>query len=167
MAGKATADKRKAPPARKRARSRRTPSGRKRHEVKLGRIAENGISASLLGLIERGATKRPTLAKELRGRVEIRFKEDFAPVRAVFDSEGILVEDGIDEAEGEKPFKPDLVITGSLPQIVQLTSAPLFGGLPRPTHARGRAALAKVAARKVKIEGNPLLARRVLKLLEI
>ena len=162
MAGKA-ADKRKRPPARKPARSR----GRKRHEVKLGRVAENGISASLLGLIERGANKRPTLAKELRGRIEIRFKEDFAPVRAVFDSEGILVEDGIDDAQGEEPFRPDLVISGSLPQIVQLTSAPLFGGLPRPTHARGRAALAKVAARKVKIEGNPLLARRVLKLLEI
>jgi hypothetical protein len=146
--------------------ARRSTSGRgKRPEVKLGRVAENGISASLLGLIERGAAKRPTLAKELRGSIEIRFREDFAPVRAIFGSEGILVEDGIPDEQ--EPFKPDLVITGSLPQVVQLTSAPLFGGLPRPTNARGRSALAKVAARKVKIEGSPLLARRVLKLLEI
>jgi hypothetical protein len=167
MAGKATADEGKTPLARKRSRARTTRSSRKKHEVTLGRIAENGIAGSLLGLIERGATKRPTLARELRGSVEIRFKEDFAPVRAIFGSEGILVEDGIEESEDAEPFKPDLVISGSLPQIVQLTSAPLFGGLPKPTDSRGRAALAKVAGRKVKIEGNPLLARRVLKLLEI
>lgn len=140
---------------------------RKRHEVKLGRIAENGISASMFGLIERGAHKRPKIAKELRGNVEIRFKEDFAPVRAIFGSEGILVEDGLPDGEDEDQFKPDLVISGSLPQIVQLASAPLFGGLPKPTHPHGRAALRKVAAGKVKIEGSPLLARRVLKLLEI
>jgi hypothetical protein len=148
---------------------RKKPEGtsRKKPQVKLGRVAENGISASLLGLIERGATKRPTLARELRGSVEIRFKEDFAPVRAIFGSEGILVEDGMPDAQGEDPFKPDLVISGSLPQVVQLTSAPLIGGLPKPTNARGRSALAKVAGRKVKIEGSPLLARRVLKLLEI
>ena len=163
MAGKATAENAKAPVARKRSRG----ANRRKHQVKLGRVAENGISASMLGLIERGATKRPTLAQELRGSIEIRFKEDFAPVRAIFGSEGILVEDAVPESEGEKAFKPDLVISGSLPQIVQLTSAPLFGGLPRPTKARGRSALAKVAGRKVKIEGSPLLARRVLKLLEI
>lgn len=155
--------KRKAPAARKAAR-RRT---RKKHEVKLGRIAENGISASMYGLIERGAAKRPKIAKELRGNMEIRFKEDYAPVRAIFGSEGILVEDAIPETGDEQPFKPDLVISGSLPQIVQLASAPLFGGLPKPTTAHGRSALANVAGRKVKIEGSPLLARRVLKLLEI
>ena len=150
-------------PAKKATRSR----PRKKHEVKLGRIAENGISASLYGLIERGAAKRPKIAKELRGSVEIRFKEDYAPVRAIFGSEGIVVEDGLPEGDGGKQFKPDLVISGSLPQIVQLASAPLFGGLPKPTTAQGRSALRKVAGRKVKIEGSPLLARRVLKLLEI
>ena len=143
------------------------PRTRKKHEVKLGRIAENGISASLYGLIERGAAKRPKIAKELRGNVEIRFREDYAPVRAIFGSDGIVVEDGFPDADGEASFKPDLVISGSLPQIVQLASAPLFGGLPKPTTAHGRSALRKVAGRKVKIEGSPLLARRVLKLLEI
>lgn len=162
MAGKAT--------ARKKTAAKKPAAGRARkakHEVKLGRIAENGVSASMYGLIERGAAKRPKIAKALRGSMEIRFREDYASVRAIFGSEGILVEDAVPEAEGEKPFKPDLVISGSLPQIVQLASAPLFGGLPKPTTAHGRSALRKVAGRKVKIEGSPLLARRVLKLLEI
>ena len=162
MAGKAAGTRRKAS-----GRKATPPARRKKHEVKLGRLAENGVSASMYGLIERGAAKRPKIAKELRGSVEIRFKEDFAPVRAIFGSEGIVVEDGLPEEEGDTPFKPDLVITGSLPQIVQLASAPLFGGLPKPTTAHGRSALRKVAGRKVKVEGSPLLARRVLKLLEI
>jgi len=151
----------KAPAAKKRARSRT----RKKHEVKLGRLAENGISPSMYGLIEHGATRRPTIAKELRGSLEIRFTEEFAPVRVIFGADGILVEDVLPEEED--PFKPDLVISGSLPQIVHLASAPLFGGVPKPTDARGRAALGSITKRKVKIEGSPLLARRVLKLLEI
>ena len=157
----------KVPARRSAPRAAKTPARRKKHDVTLGRIAENGISASMFGLIERGAAKRPRIAKELRGSMEIRFKEDFAPVRAIFGSDGILVEDAVPQAEDEDPFKPDLVITGSLPQIVQLAAAPLFGGVPKPTTARGRSALAKVAGRKVKIEGSPLMARRVLKLLEI
>ena len=164
MPRKATAADGKAPATKKAARARKP---RSKHDVKLGRLAENGISGSMYSLIERGAHKRPKLAKELRGNVEIRFKEDFAPVRAIFGSDGILVEDGVLDAEGDESFKPDLVISGSLPQIVQLASAPLFGGLPRPTHPQGRAALRRVAGRKVKIEGSPLLARRLLRLLEI
>jgi hypothetical protein len=117
----------------------------------------------MFGLIERGAAKRPKIAKSLRGSVEIRFKEDFAHVRVHFAPSGVTVAD----AHEDEKFSPDLVIQGSLPDIVQLASAPLFGGLPRPTNARGRAALARVAGGKVKIEGSPLLARRVLKLLEI
>jgi hypothetical protein len=130
--------------------------------VKLGHVAPNGICASVLGLVERGAVKRPKLARELRGKVEIRFEEGYAPVRVRFEEERVLVED----ANGRR-WSPDLVIQGTLPDIVQLAAAPLFGGIPKPTDARGRAALASVAGRKVRIEGSPLLARRLLKLLEI
>jgi hypothetical protein len=49
----------------------------------------------------------------------------------------------------------------------QLATAPLVGGVPKPTNRRGRAALASVAARRVRIEGSPMLARRVMKLLEV
>jgi hypothetical protein len=127
-------------------------------------VAANGISASLYGLIERGAAKRPGIARGMRGNVEIRFRENFAPVRVAFQPKAVVVEDGNGKADG---WTPDLVIHGSLPDIVQLAAAPLFGGIPKPTDRRGRAALARVAGRKVKIEGSALLARRLLKLLEI
>ena len=133
-------------------------------KVQLGYVAANGISPSLYVLIERGVQKRPKIARSIRGTVEIRFEEDFAPVRMVFDADGALVED----ADGRnKDWEPDLIIEGSLPDIVQLAAAPLVGGLPKLTDKRGRAALARVADRRVKIDGNPLVARRLLKLLEI
>ncbi len=133
-------------------------------KVKLGRMAPNGIAPSLYGLVEHGAKRRPGVARALRGKVEIRFSEGFAPVRMEFGGDGVVVED----ADGSKKgWKPDLLIQGALPDIVQLAAAPLVGGVPKPTDARGRAALARVASRKVRIEGSPLLARRLLKLLEI
>jgi hypothetical protein len=83
-------------------------------------------------------------------------------VRLDFADEQVLVEDG-----NGRRWSPDLVIEGSLPDVVQLATAPLVGGMPKPTAKRGRAALASVAARRVRIEGSPLLARRVMKLLEV
>ena len=136
------------------------PDGRR---VRLGHVAPNGISPSMCGLVELGKSKRPQLARELRGSVELRFREDFAPVRMDFASDGILVED----AGEQNGWKPALVISGSLPDIVKLTAAPLFGGLPKLSDARGRAALASMAGGKVKIEGSAVLARRLLKLLEL
>ena len=132
-------------------------------QVRLGYVAPNGIGASMCGLVELGTTKRPGLARDLRGNVELRFEEDFARVRLNFASDEILVEDAR-EANG---WKPELVISGSLPDIVKLTAAPLFGGVPKLTNARGRAALATMAGGKVRIEGSALLARRLLKLLEL
>jgi hypothetical protein len=132
------------------------------HRVKLGHQAPNGIAAGLLALVERGASKRPRVAREMRGRVEIRFAEDYAPVRLDFQDDHVLVEDG-----NGKRWKSDLLIEGSLPDVVQLATAPLVGGLPKPTNRRGRAALANMAARRVRIEGSPMLARRVMKLLEV
>jgi hypothetical protein len=130
--------------------------------VKLGHQAPNGIAAGLVALVERGAAKRPRVARELRGRVEIRFAEDYAPVRVHFDDDHVLVEDGT-----SRRWSSDLVIEGSLPDVIQLATAPLVGGLPKPTDRRGRAALASVAARRVRIDGSPRLARRVMKLLEV
>jgi len=132
-------------------------------EVRLGYVAPNGIGASMYGLVQLGTTKRPQLAQDLRGSVELRFREDYAPVRMNFASDGILVED----SQEENGWKPELVISGSLPDIVKLTAAPFFGGLPKITDARGRAALASMAGGKIKIEGSAVLARRLLKLLEI
>ena len=99
--------------------------------MKLGHQAPNGVAAGLLALVERGASKRPRVARELRGRVEIRFAEDYAPVRLAFDDRQVLVEDG-----NGRRWSSDLVIEGSLPDVIQLATAPLFGGCPsRPTSA--------------------------------
>jgi len=59
------------------------------------------------------------------------------------------------------------VISGSLPAVIQLAAAPQAGGVPKLTTAHGRAALRSVAGGRVRITGSKLLARRVLKLLEI
>lgn len=160
MPSKQTVPRARAKPASK----ARGPAARP--QVKLGHVAPNGISASIYGLIDRGVTRRPRIAKGMRGTVEMRFKEAFAPVRVTFDAKGVLVEDVA--ADEEAPAgKPELVIRGSLPDVVQLTAAPLFGGVPNPTYARGRGALARVAGGRVRIEGSPLMARRLMKLLEI
>jgi hypothetical protein len=132
--------------------------------VELGHVDPNGIAPSLYALVERGAARRPRIVATMRGTVELRFKEKFTPVRIEFSDDDVVVEDASQDQERERP---DLVIQGSLPDIVQLAAAPLVGGLPKLTHKRGRAALASVAGRRVKIEGSPLLARRLLKLLEI
>ena len=132
--------------------------------VKLGYVDPNGISPSLYVLIERGAGRRPKVAESMRGSVELRFKEEFASVRIEFEDERVLVEDAHENGHGGRP---DLVIQGSLPDIVQLAAAPLVGGVPKVTDRRGRAALAGVVGGRVKIEGSPMLARRLLKLLEI
>ena len=130
--------------------------------VRLGRVAGNGVSPSIFGLVEHGAQRRPELAGDLRGSVEIRFTERFAAVRIAFEDSGITVEDA-------KPAggRADLVIQGSLPDVVQLSSAPLAGGLPKLTNRRGRAALLRIANRRVTLEGDRKLARRLLRLLEL
>jgi hypothetical protein len=144
--------------------AKRKPKPKRQPLVKLGYVDANGIAPSLYVLIERGAHRRPNIVKGMRGTVELRFKEDFARVRIDFGGEHVMVQDA---REDDDAGRPDLVIQGSLPDIVQLAAAPLVGGVPKVTHARGRAALASVAGRRVKIEGSPLLARRLLKLLEI
>jgi hypothetical protein len=42
-----------------------------------------------------------------------------------------------------------------------------MGGIPKLTDRRGRAALARVAGRRVRIEGSTRLARRLLQLLQL
>jgi hypothetical protein len=58
-------------------------------------------------------------------------------------------------------------ITGSLPDIVNFVATPLLGGIPNPARVRGRAAIAQVARRRVRLEGDRSLARNVLRLLAL
>jgi hypothetical protein len=132
--------------------------------VRLGRMVEDGVAPAIFGVIERGVTRDPALASSMRGRVVFRFREDFSPLRIAFRPRSVLVEDG-------DLRKPDLAISGSLPDIVHFATVPTlrgrFHGLPDPRRARGRAALGRLANGRVRIEGDNALARRLVRLLAV
>jgi hypothetical protein len=128
--------------------------------VELGAIAEGGVAPAIMAIVDRGAKRRPELARGLTAEVELIFEERYPPVRIVFGGGRILVEDG---SAGE----PDLRVSGTLPDLVSLMVAPLVGGVPNPMAAKGRAALGMVALRRVKIEGRLALLRRFLGVIRI
>jgi hypothetical protein len=129
-------------------------------EVVLGATSHDGIAASIFALVERGVDRRPMLAEGLEGEIELRFAEDIAPVTITLGVNAIVVGDGPAE-------HPTLVVSGRLPHIVALTTAPLLGGVPSPIARRGRAALARVANGRVKVSGDRALGRKLLRLMEL
>ena len=132
--------------------------------MRLGRMLEDGVAPSIFGLIERGIARDPALASELRGRVVFRFDEDFSPLRIHFRARSVVVEDGDSR-------KPNLVIAGRLPDIVHFTTVPTLGGrlhgVPDPRRPRGRRALRRLASGRVRIDGDRVLGRRLLRLLAV
>ena len=128
--------------------------------LRRGVTGEDGIAPTLYALLERGLRRRPEVAREMRGLVELRWEEDITPVRIAFEGDEVVVEDGIWEA-------PDLVIAGRLPHIVHLTTTPMLAGVPNPARAHGRAALGRLRRRDVRIEGDRTLGRKLLRLLEL
>jgi hypothetical protein len=132
--------------------------------VRLGRMVEDGVAPSIFGLIERGIAREPELAARMRGRVVFRFAEDFSPLRIQFRPRSVVVEDGDSR-------KPDLVIAGSLPDIVHFATVPTLRGrlhgVPDPRQRRGRSALRRISSGRVRIEGDRVLARRLLRLLAV
>jgi hypothetical protein len=128
--------------------------------VRLGALRENGIAAGLLALVERGVERRPALAVGARGTVELRFAEGFEPVRVEFAEDSVLVEDG-----GGAP--PDVVVSGTLPDVLHLITVRQVGGVPHPLDRRGRRALRHLASGRVAIVGSRALGRRFLQLIQI
>lgn len=138
------------------------PAGPKPPLVRLGRQVSDGISPSILGLIERGIAREPQLVSRMRGKVVFRFEESFSPMRVTFRPRSVVVEDG-------DARKADLAITGRLPDIIHMATAPTLGGrldgIPDPRDARGRQALGRIARGRVRVEGDKRLARKLLRLL--
>ncbi|HEY7122133.1 MAG TPA: hypothetical protein VH329_06205 [Solirubrobacterales bacterium] len=134
------------------------------HTVRLGRMVEEGVAPSIFGLIERGIAREPELAAQMRGRVVFRFAEDFSPLRVTFRPRSVVVEDG-------DARQPDLVIEGSLPDIVHFATVPTLRGrlhgVPDPRQPRGRKALRRLADGRVKVSGDRVLGRRLLRLLAV
>lgn len=132
--------------------------------VRIGRMVDDGVAPSIFGLLERGIERRPEVVAQMRGRIVFRFAEDFSPLRISFRPKTVVIEDG-------DLRKPDLVISGTLPDIVHFITVPILGGrlggVPDPTTPRGRTALARVASGRVKIDGDSGLGRRLLQLLAI
>ena len=100
----------------------------------------------------------------MRGRVVFRFSEEFSPLRISFRPRSVVVEDG-------DLRKPDLVITGRLPDIVHFATVPTLSGrlhgVPDPRRPRGRAALGRIASGRVRLDGDRALARRLVRLLAV
>lgn len=128
--------------------------------VRLGETDSDGIAPAIYALLDRGTERRPEIAREMSGLAEIRFAEDFTPVRVAFTGHEVLVEDGTWD-------EPHLVVEGRLPDIVKLTTTRLVGGVPNPAARSGRAALAQLARQHVKITGSLTLGRQLLQLFRL
>jgi hypothetical protein len=129
--------------------------------VELGQTIDRSVAATVYGLVDRGATLRPVLASAMRGSVRIQFVENYAPVRIVFGGTHILV---ADDAAGDPV---DLEVNAALTDLVMLLSAPLAGGVPKPTTRTGRAALARWVDGRVDFSGRMGLARKLLQLMSV
>lgn len=128
--------------------------------LRLGRTLRGGLAPSIYALVERGALMRPERAAAVRGRVQLRFRDDYPPVSMVFGGETIEVSDG-------ELDRPDLTVSAGLADVVLLTTAPLRMGMPSPVNARGRAVLRKMARGEVRLKGDLALARGMLDLMRI
>jgi hypothetical protein len=132
----------------------------RRPALRLGATSTEGIAPTLYALLERGMQRRPQLAREMDGLVDLHFTEDIAPVRIAFTGAEVTVEDGEwDEA--------DLRVSGRLPHIVHLTTTPKVGGMPNPARAGGRTALARLSRGEIRLAGDRALGRKLLRLLEL
>lgn len=136
--------------------------------VHVGDLCGDSLAPSVLALVRAGVRRDPDLAAEIRGSVVLRFTgmdgaTAYPPVRIDFRGEAIAI--GDDPAESDRAH--DLEVSGRLPDVLALVSAPLAGGLPKPTSARGRQALARLADGRVEFDGPLRLGRKLIRLLQI
>ena len=128
--------------------------------VELREVGDRSVAATVFGLVERGVQLRPQVAAAMEGKIRIVFAEDYAPVLLVFGADRIDVGD---DAGGEV----DLEVQAGLTDLVLCVSAPLTGGVPKPTSKAGRAALARMADGRVDFVGKLGLGRRLLQLMSV
>ncbi len=128
--------------------------------MRLGALAEGGLAPAIMAIVERGVARRPDQARALGVEVELRMEGTYPPVRIVFGEAGVLVEDGPGES-------PALRISGALPDLVALLVTPMWGGVPNPIDARGRAAFGMFASRRVRIQGRLGLMRSFVSLIRL
>ena len=128
--------------------------------VRLGQLLPRGLAPAILAIVERGARRRPEMARSLDIEVELVVLGDYPPLRLVFSPEEVLVEDAPARA-------PALRVRGELADLIGLMVAPIVGGVPMPFTARGRNAVAMVASRRIRVQGRLGLLRRLLAVIQI
>jgi hypothetical protein len=129
-------------------------------EVKLGRLQDGGVAPAIMAIVDRGLRRRPHLAGGFDAEIELNIGSPYPTVRIAFHNGTVVVEDA-------KAKRPDLRISGELPDLVSLMVMPQVRGLPNPMDARGRAALGLLASRRVRVEGKLGLLRRFLGVIQV
>jgi hypothetical protein len=131
-----------------------------RVEVRLGRTSRDGVAPSMFVWVERGVALRPEVAREIRGRVTFRWTDEIEPLSVHFATDAIDVFDG-------DLRNPDLAVTGRLPDVVHMATAPLLLGIPNPASRHGLAAILGLYRGRVTLDGDRALARRLIQLLAL
>jgi hypothetical protein len=129
-------------------------------EVRLGRTSRDGVAPSMFVWVERGVALRPEVAREIRGRVTFRWTEEIAPLSVHFAAGAIDVFDG-------DLRTPELAVSGRLPDIVHMATAPLLLGIPNPASRHGLAAILGLYRGRVTLDGDRTMARRLIQLLAL
>jgi hypothetical protein len=132
--------------------------------VRLTRSGEGSIAPAIFAFVAQGTERHPREAHRLRGLVELCFAEGYPSIAINFCGDLIEVGDGPEDAPDDAP---DTRITAPLPDFIHLTTAPLLGGIPNPLRPHGRAALSRIANKRVRVEGDRGLARRMLRVLAL
>ena len=125
-------------------------------QVHLGQIGDASIAAAVYAIVDRAVHQRPEVVAEMEGTtVKMRLGESYWPVRIRFGAGRVEVAD-------DDGGPADLVVEGTLPDLQTLLTAPLLKGVPR-----SKAALARLADGRVRLDGPVVLGRRLLRLLAL
>jgi hypothetical protein len=126
----------------------------------------NGLAAMVGGLIEANLRQHPERPSLLRPAVvELVAADAGVSVRIALSPRQVTVSNG-----SSPPDRPRVRVVADSDGLLLLSSAPLRFGLPDPMSSDGRAVLAKVLRRQIRISGlvaHPLTVARFATLLSV
>jgi hypothetical protein len=126
----------------------------------------NGLAAMVGGLIEANLRQHPERRSLLRPAVvELVAADAGVSVRIALSPGQVTVSNG-----SSPPDRPRVRVLADSDALLLLSSAPLRFGLPDPMSSDGRAVLAKVLRRQIRISGlvaHPLTVARFAMLLSV
>jgi len=126
----------------------------------------NGLAAMVGGLIEANLRQHPERRSLLRPAVvELVAVDAGVSVRIALSPRQVTVSNG-----SSRPSRPRVRVVADSDALLLLSSAPPRFGLPDPMSSDGRAVLAKVLRRQIRISGliaHPLTVARFGRLLSV